>query len=222
MNMPTAPKSSFLKTLAEVVRQLMAVLLAILFVLALVLTLSGQGAYDTLRQPESYTALADQTHLAVRLRGVVVSTLVSATLKANSQFLQIDASQISPQAWDNIAVVLLPEGWLDSSFKSLTGSVLTWFNAPSGSPLELRLDLIPLKTALKGDKGALAILPLLQNTPACSAGQQPEIGQGGFISCLPEGQDLTIIAGQAALIVAAMLPDEISLQSGTIVPCASS
>jgi hypothetical protein len=213
MNLPATPKRSCLGTLAEITRQLMAILLAVLFTLAAALTLLGQGVYGILREPESYTTLAGQTHLVTRLRGMAVSSLVSTTLKANPQFLQIDASQLPPQTWDNIAAALLPEDWLASNFKNLTGSLLAWLNTQQDTELELRLDLIPIKTALRSEKGILAILPLLQNTPACTAGQQAQIGEGGLISCLPEGQDLALFASQAANIVAAMLPDEIALQS---------
>jgi hypothetical protein len=177
MSTPSVSKRSLISILGEIIRALLSILLAILIVTCLTFTLLGQNSYEILRQPESYSALADQAHLAERLRGVVVSSLVNTALNNSSQSMPIDVSQIPPQTWDNIAAVILPNEWLNTSFNYLTHTLLAWLKDPKGGPLVLNLDLTTIKQTLASDKGALAIMPLLQTAPPCIAGEQPQIGQ---------------------------------------------
>jgi hypothetical protein len=130
--------------------------------------------------------------------------------------MPVDLGKIPPQTWDNIAAVLLPTGWLDENFKNLTQTLLAWLNGDSSSLPDFSLDMTPLKQTLSSSKGALVILPLLQDIPICANGILSQFGKGGLVTCLPADQDLSLIAGQASALVAAQLPDQVSLQSDTL------
>ena len=216
MTETTLPKRSFLNIVAEITRILLSILLAILFVIVLSATLVGRASYDFLRQPDSYTTLANQTQLTTRLRGVVVSTLISATFKDNPLFNVIDWQKYPPQTWDNIAAVLLPAGWLDANYNRLVQTLLAWMNGDNSALPSFSLDLTPLKKTLSGSNGALVILPLLQDIPICAQGEVSQFGLGGVINCLPTDQDLSLIAGQVSALVAMQFPDQVSLQSDAL------
>ena len=149
----TLPKRSFSKIVAEITRILLAVILAALFVIILSAVLVGGEVLCLLNRSDSYITLANQTHLTVRLRGLIASTLINSISKNTPQFMVVDLQKYPPQTWDNIAAVLLPTDWLDSNYNHIVQTLLVWLNSDNSALPTFSLDLSPLKKILLSSKG---------------------------------------------------------------------
>jgi hypothetical protein len=91
--------------------------------------------------------------------------------------------------------------------RSLVDSTFEWLQSPVGTVPEVSLTLAPVLTLLQGEQGALTLLPLLERTPLCDAGEtQLTFVAGGLLACLPEWANISDVARLVAARVADELP----------------
>jgi hypothetical protein len=178
------------------------------------LTIISYPIHNTLIDPATYTRLIEQTGATERSRGLIADLLVSYALqgKANSQAFQ----RISMQSWESVAEIVIPGEWFENNLKSAIQGVLSWLGEDKDNYPKVDIGLIPIKDALNDSNGILAILPLLQNVPACQTSANYQITYFGteyLVSCWPENKSLIEPAAYIAKSTAAAIPNSVSIES---------
>jgi len=196
--------------IAELARRILLVVLLVSFALVVTVTLLVYTSSNTLLDPGQWRQLIDETQLAARSSTLVADFLVTYSLKASQSaaFLQ----DYPLNTWEGVAEVLLPEEWVQENLYSIVDTAIDWLLGEQSGLPNFTLDLSPVLSALQGDQGALAILPLLQDIPACPADSSgAQILVGDLMNCLPENKDLTGYAAVISSLIAKTLPAEVSL-----------
>ena len=91
-------------------RGLGIILLVVLFACLVTITFIGWSVTNSLKDPNTYQDLIQQTRLAERGRGLLADFLVSYALSsglANTAFL----GDFPAQTWETVAHILLPVDW---------------------------------------------------------------------------------------------------------------
>ncbi|MGH2538710.1 MAG: hypothetical protein ACRDHL_15075 [Candidatus Promineifilaceae bacterium] len=180
--------------------------LALLFGLTLALALAGRTALNVLRAPQTGHAVINSVQLEQRSPALLASFLPAYALPATS------LAGLPASAWEAAAGSLLPDEWLNDSLHTALEALYAWLDVPAAPLPDLSLDVRPLQAALRDQRGVVATLALLQNTPRCPAGTTEfTILSADLVSCLPEQADITEIAGRVALALAGSLPPSVSL-----------
>jgi hypothetical protein len=199
-----------LHAVAEVLRRSILILLMVAFALAATVTLLARALNSTLNNEAQWHKMIEEIRLAERSRMLIADFLVTYPLEASPEAAFLKDYPLS--IWEGVAEVLLPIGWLEENMHSSLGQAFSWLKGQEQELPNFRLDLSPVRGSLQGERGALAILPLLQGIPICPEGTgSVSLMSGGLMSCLPRDKDLTGFAGMISQIVAQALPAEISL-----------
>jgi hypothetical protein len=201
------------RAVAGWLRRLVIALLLLSFVLVIAASLGIYAISSVLTDRDVYHNLIQQAQLAERAPATTADYLVLYSLQAShmeSPYL----TGLPSQTWATVADLLVTEQWLEENLHNLVDACFDWLADPQAALPSFTLDLSPLIQTLNSPRGALAVLPLLQNTPTCHP-DVTEISIMGqeLISCLPPEGNLTALAQRIATTMAAGLPQEISFNS---------
>jgi hypothetical protein len=198
--------------IAELVRRILLVVLLASFALVVTGTLLVNILSNTLLDTGAWHRLIDETQLAARSRTLVADFLVTYSLKASQSTTFLENYPLN--TWEGVAEVLLPTEWVQQNLYTVVDTTIGWMKGEQSGLPDFTLDLSPVLSSLQGDQGALAILPLLQNIPACPAdSSDAQVMVGDLMSCLPGNKDLTGYASVISSLIAKTLPAEISLSN---------
>lgn len=201
-----------ISAVAEWSRKTLSFVLIVLFALVVTTTILGRALTNTLTSPGTYDTLFRQTHMAQRGQAIVADFIVSYALRTGEPGSFVEEFPL--RTWETVAQVILPVDWLDANLHATAEAVLDWLDDAQSPAPDLTLDLSPVIETLRGPQGSLAILPLLQSVPPCTADvTEFTVLGGGLVSCLPRNQDLTVIAQRIASAIADYLPKEVSVTS---------
>lgn len=199
----------------RVLRKISRIGLVILFMLSATLAILGNPLHDMLLDTNTYIQLMDNLDYIDRSQGVVADLLVSTAIQTeNEHFIY---REVSIQTWESVAEVVLPNGWLESSYSSIMKVFFTWLDGNQVLFPPISIDLSPIKEILSGSDGVLAVLPLLQDVPDCVIeNQMLEIiyfGPDSLINCWPKNESLIEPAGFIAQTIGEFIPDSLTPES---------
>jgi hypothetical protein len=170
----------------------------------------------TLLDPGAYYGALDRTDAARRLRPGLLRLAVTRWIAPASGSATSDQlNWLPPQAWEAMAAELLPEAWLDAQARGLVATWFAWLGGQEPLPA-LQIDLGPVIERLRGPRGALALVALLEGTRPCAPNEVLEGGEpweryGAFVPCIPPNANLAALAGASATYTAQQLPASIHL-----------
>lgn len=145
----------------------------------------------------------------------VYETLISGTLIPG--FLNnglaisegIDASQLA-----SVFESVLDQDYLRSQVSSFVGNAFDYIQGKQETFVPM-IDLMPLKSALAGEKQNEFLLAFAQSLPDCEPGQIPGIGGAEFTACKPEGVSIDALANDYLKpilpLTLAQIPDQVLL-----------
>jgi hypothetical protein len=211
MNSLSSRKS--FKVLSRFAHRLASILLTLIFTLFVVVTLVGHSVLRTVTRDDTYYTFIEESRFIERSRGIIADLLVTYALGSG----RVEATFLKAypiQNWERMAEILLPVNWVEASLVNITEATLHWIENPESQTPEFSIDLSPVIMILRSPKGALAVLPLLQNVPACP----PDVTEITFfgdnlVSCLQEQQDITSIGQQIANSISDTLVEEVTFST---------
>ena len=209
---------SLLITLGKGTHKLLAILLAVSFALVLSLSLLLQAFITTFTALETYDSVLEQARVVDRSQGLITRYLISPAIQKESSqdvaYLNL-LREIPLETWEKIARSILPSEWVEENIDLIVISVLEWVDTDEAPFPDITLDLSPLILELRSPKGSLAILPIIQQIPACPPGytESALVGQNEIPPCISENSNIIVMAEYTAEMVAISLPERISTSS---------
>jgi hypothetical protein len=202
-----------ISSLVEWARKIASLAIALIFAASFTIAVLGNLLVNALHDETVRDRLIAQSRISERGRGWMAMVMVSylATAEGNREF---HLPNYSYTVWDSVGELILPSEWLEDHLRLNTKEFVTWLGDPQTSLPAFHLEFSPIKRFLAGPRGGLAILPLLQQVPTCPVGiTRVSIMQDSLVTCLPIGQDITVIAQSIAEWIGASIPQEMSMDS---------
>lgn len=197
---------AWLTALWHAASRLLLLLLALLVALSSAIAVATGAVAHTVAQRETYHEVVAASALVERVPALAADMLLGYG-RTNEGPLAAQVNRHTHQAWLSVAETLLLPSWLEESLDELTDDVVNWLESEEAATPDIAISLEPVAAILRSDQGALALLPLLERTPPCEAGDtQPASAPGGLPACLPQGADITLLAAQSASQIAGRLP----------------
>jgi hypothetical protein len=209
---------SLLIALGKGTHKLVAILLAASFALVLSLSLLLQAFLSTFTSLETYATIMEQARVVDRSQGLITRYLISPAIQKESSqdyaYLNL-LREIPLETWEKIAHSILASEWVEENLDLIILSVLEWVNMDESPFPDITLDLSPLIQELRSPKGSLAILPIIQQIPACppSYTESALVRQNEIPPCISENSNIIVMAEYTAEMVAISLPERISTSS---------
>jgi hypothetical protein len=96
---------------------------------------------------------------------------------------------LDEQEWQQIIRLLMPPPWVQRQFQTNLNALFDWVDGPQIRP-NLQLDLVELKSRMRGDEGQQVVSEVIENWPACTGPQQAQMqealgGDSGIEGPLP-------------------------------------
>jgi hypothetical protein len=180
------------------------------FVAAAVVTVIGESLRDVALDRTMYLRLVSQLQSNRSFRGLVARALITNSSPITQA--GIVSLDFPADAWETLAESLIPPTWMADNATKVVEALLDWVGQADAVLPDLEIDLTPIIDRLLSREGPLSILPMIANAPACPPGTNEIVLMGEqLLSCLPMGQDLSVLALQLATLAADALPERISL-----------
>ncbi len=176
-----------MKTFLQYAGRTLAILMAVLFVLALPPTFAAFDAGQVFFSPDKMRALLDEA--ALRSQLVPLGMSWTARKMAAEVSLQPDTpdyttlvSALSQEQWQTLRQLLLPDEILLDLLHSTLNGFYLWLDSADATP-DIVWVMQPLQRALSGVNGQKAVEVVYQAMPACTQAQiedfQRRLGQAG-------------------------------------------
>ncbi len=196
-------------------RRLVSILLAILIVASAVPALILFNVQGRAFEAATYERALDRTDFYQQFPAVLADLVQQNLGTGAPAFLQ----RITSDQWQAVMATLLPEEQLQSMAQDAITQGFAFLNGETQQPV---ISLSPLKQSLAGPAGMQAALYILQAQPPCTAQQIGKMLYSlGNEICNPPQELVDVVRPvlQAELqSVAASLPDQVALGSGTTDP----
>jgi len=187
-------------------RKFLAVLVVLLFVLSSTLSMAAFAIRDKLTDPLLYQTILDDTLQSGEMRVLMTNVLLGSIQGQGA--LPMD---VSPQALENLAFVLLPDTWLKETTDRLVSALLAYLNTPGAQLPDLNIDLAPVQAALSSQQGQDAVLQLLSSLPPCTTFEQLAALEQGQITCLPDEPYRSMVIQGVTAVLSGTIPKSLSL-----------
>ncbi len=189
-------------------RKFIAIILAVILVIPMLLAAQALASVSSfIMDRQFYIDTLDNEQ--------VYETLISGTLIPG--FLNnglalpegIDVTQLA-----SVFESVLDQDYLRSQVSNFVGNAFDYIQGKQETFVPM-VDLVPLKSALAGEKQNDFLLALAQSLPDCEPGQIPGIGGSEFSACKPQGVSIDALANDYLKpilpLTLAQIPDQVLL-----------
>lgn len=198
----------------EIIKKVLAIIFAILFVLttvpALVFFTFDRRAF----KPETYQRVLANEDFYNRIPAVMAQAMVSSSI--DFQDLPLAMQGMSTKAWEDFFRTLLPQETLKLMGDTTLNELFAYLNMQSDS---VKISFLPIKANMGTDSGVQAVLTLFRTQPDCTFEQVAQmtinlLTAQDITFCNPPEELTPLLTPviQAELQTAALvLPDEVTI-----------
>ncbi len=154
----------------ESIKKVLAVLLAILFVLTTIIALILFNVEQRAFKAETYQQVFANEDFYNRIPAVMAEAMVSSS--TDLQDLPPAMQGMSTKAWEDFFRTLLPQDALKLIGDDVLTSTFDYFNMKSDS---VKISLLPIKANMGTESGVQAVFTLLRTQPDCTLEQLAQI-----------------------------------------------
>ena len=212
--------------------KVLAIAVAIVFILVLPLTLLGRDLANVLFSPEYVSGILRNR----LLESGFVNNIASESFLSERWFDELDVGggdlkpmfqYLSPAEREEMLAALIPPEWVDAQLDNIIRSLFTWMDSEQPAP-RLAVDLVPLKEGLLRGKLEGMLDTLIDSWPSCTTDEieimSQELMRTGEIPieiCEPpepyRSQVLDFAVGELGMLVDGQ-PDKLPLLNSLDVP----
>lgn len=189
-------------------RKFIAIVLAIILVIPLLLATQALASVSSfIMDRQFYIDTLDNEQV---YKTLISGTLIPAFLNNGLALPEgIDASKLA-----SVFESVLDQDYFKSQVTSFVDNVFDYIQGKQETFTPI-VDLVPLKTALAGEKQDEFLLALAQALPYCEPGQIPGISGSEFTACKPQGVSIEALANgylkPILPLTLAQIPDQVLL-----------
>ena len=202
------------------IARFLALLSALMFVGVLAFTIIAFAAQRQFLRAQPYSEALLEVNAYERSPRVLAEMVVTTLANSPAGLLrQLPLPNVTQQDLEIFLTVFLPRDWLQSQTEVVINRGIAGLNGDA-APEATYLSLAPLKEQLNSPVGAQALLAVINQRPACEAGDFSAITCGfnlqGDIACRPPSLNLELCGtaiGAAAAGMASLIPDQIELEA---------
>ena len=189
-------------------RKFIAIILAVILVIPMLLAAQALASVSSfIMDRQFYIDTLDNEQVYETL---ITGTLIPGFLNNGLALPEgIDVSQLA-----SVFESVLDQDYLKSQVSNFVGNAFDYIQGKQETFVPM-VDLVPLKSALAGDKQNEFLLALAQSLPDCEPGQIPGIGGSEFTACKPQGVSIDALANDYLKpilpLTLAQIPDQVLL-----------
>lgn len=189
-------------------RKFIAIILAVILVIPMLLAAQALASVSSfIMDRQFYIDTLDNEQVYETL---ITGTLIPGFLSNGLALPEgIDVSQLA-----SVFESVLDQDYLRSQVSNFVGNAFDYIQGKQETFIPM-VDLVPLKSALAGDKQNEFLLALAQSLPDCEPGQIPGIGGSEFTACKPQGVSIDALANDYLKpilpLTIAQIPDQVLL-----------
>lgn len=189
-------------------RKFIAIILAVILVIPMLLAAQALASVSSfIMDRQFYIDTLDNEQVYETL---ITGTLIPGFLSNGLALPEgIDVSQLA-----SVFESVLDQDYLRSQVSNFVGNAFDYIQGKQETFVPM-VDLVPLKSALAGDKQNEFLLALAQSLPDCEPGQIPGIGGSEFTACKPQGVSIDALANDYLKpilpLTIAQIPDQVLL-----------
>jgi hypothetical protein len=210
-------KNPIWTAIGKSIMKLLSIVLATAFSISLCGTILIHTFLTTFSDLANFEAIFESTRLVDRSQGLIVRYIISPALREGNdqQYAYLDLLRDIPlETWEKIASSILPHEWVEENIRVVVQAILGWIKTDETDLPNITLELGQLIQVLDSPKGSLAILPIIQQLPACPPGYKPSTANTPAIApCLSEEFNIVMMANTTAEVAANSLPDRVTTSS---------
>lgn len=202
------------------IARFLALLAALVLAGLLALTITAFAAQRQFLRAEPYKAALLEVNAYERSPGILAEFVATALDNSPTGLLgPLPLPNLTQQDLQIFLTVFLPRDWLQSQTEVVVDRAIAGLTGQP-APVPTLLSLAPLKEQLNSPAGTQALLAVINQRPACEAGDLSAFTCGfnlqGDIACRPPSlnQQLCGAAINAATAgIASLIPDQVELES---------
>lgn len=189
-------------------RKFIAIILAVILVIPMLLAAQALASVSSfIMDRQFYIDTLDNEQVYETL---ITGTLIPGFLNNGLALPEgIDVSQLA-----SVFESVLDQDYLRSQVSNFVGNAFDYIQGKQETFVPM-VDLVPLKSALAGEKQNDFLLALAQSLPDCEPGQIPGIGGSEFSACKPQGVSIDALANDYLKpilpLTLAQIPDQVLL-----------
>ena len=189
-------------------RKFIAIILAVILVIPMLLAAQALASVSSfIMDRQFYIDTLDNEQVYETL---ITGTLIPGFLNNGLALPEgIDVTQLA-----SVFESVLDQDYLKSQVSNFVGNAFDYIQGKQETFVPM-VDLVPLKSALAGDKQNEFLLALAQSLPDCEPGQIPGIGGSEFTACKPQGVSIDALANDYLKpilpLTLAQIPDQVLL-----------
>jgi hypothetical protein len=210
-------KNSIWTAIGKAVMKLLSIVLAAAFSISLCGTILIHTFLATFSDLSNFETIFESTRVVDRSQGLIVRYIISPALQEGNgqQYAYLDLLRDIPlETWEKIARSILPHEWVEENIRVVLQAILSWIKTDEIDLPNITLELGQLIQVLDSPKGSLAILPIIQQLPACPPGYLPSTTDTPVIApCLSEKFNIVMMAEITAEVTANSLPERVTTSS---------
>lgn len=189
-------------------RKFIAIILAVILVIPMLLAAQALASVSSfIMDRQFYIDTLDNEQVYETL---ITGTLIPGFLNNGLALPEgIDVTQLA-----SVFESVLDQDYLRSQVSNFMGNAFDYIQGKQETFVPM-VDLVPLKSALAGEKQNDFLLALAQSLPDCEPGQIPGIGGSEFSACKPQGVSIDALANDYLKpilpLTLAQIPDQVLL-----------
>jgi hypothetical protein len=210
-------KNSLWTATGKSIMKLLSIVLATAFSISLCGTILIHTFLTTFSDLSNFETIFESTRLVDRSQGLIVRYIISPALRGGNdqQYAYLDLLREIPlETWEKIARSILPREWVDENIRVVLQAILGWIKTDETDLPNITLELGQIIQVLDSPKGSLAILPIIQQLPACPPGYRSSTANMPVLApCLSEEFNIVMMAEITAEVAANSLPERVTTSS---------
>jgi hypothetical protein len=210
-------KNSLWTAIGKSIMKLLSIVLATAFSISLCGTILIHTFLTTFSDLSNFETIFESTRLVDRSQGLIVRYIISPALRGGNgqQYAYLDLLREIPlETWEKIARSILPREWVEENIRVVLQAILGWIKTDETDLPNITLELGQIIQVLDSPKGSLAILPIIQQLPACPPGYRSSTANMPVLApCLSEEFNIVMMAEITAEVAANSLPERVTTSS---------